>query len=181
MADSAPRIKCTCSVECQEMISSIQLNGMPRKYAVGHGRGGVNHSNWKGGRVKMKGYWYIWVPDHPQSSKKGYVAEHRLYYEEYYNCCLLPYIELHHRDGNIINNFDINNLQPVTKSEHIRITHKKDMSDRVCLLCGSNETYMNKLGCKCWSRDPITQQEWLCKKCLNFRMRNNGLRKSAPT
>jgi hypothetical protein len=45
---------------------------------------------------------------------------HRLTYEQYYNCCLLPYIEIHHVDGNSKNNI-IENLKPVTALEHYEI------------------------------------------------------------
>lgn len=45
---------------------------------------------------------------------------HRLIYEQYYNCCLLPYIEIHHIDGNHSNN-NITNLLPVTAIEHYEI------------------------------------------------------------
>jgi hypothetical protein len=45
---------------------------------------------------------------------------HRLTYEQYYNCCLLPYIEIHHVDGNSKNNI-IGNLKPVTALEHYKI------------------------------------------------------------
>jgi hypothetical protein len=45
---------------------------------------------------------------------------HRSIYEKYYNCCLLPYIEIHHIDGNHDNN-SITNLLPVTATEHYEI------------------------------------------------------------
>ena len=45
---------------------------------------------------------------------------HRIIYEKYYNCCLLPYIEIHHIDGNSKNNV-IENLKPVTAIEHYEI------------------------------------------------------------
>ena len=47
---------------------------------------------------------------------------HRNIYEDYYQICLLPYIEIHHVDGNHNNNA-IENLQPVTALEHYEI-HK---------------------------------------------------------
>ena len=45
---------------------------------------------------------------------------HRIIYEKYYNCCLLPYIEIHHIDGDSKNNV-IENLKPVTAIEHYKI------------------------------------------------------------
>ena len=45
---------------------------------------------------------------------------HRIIYEKHHNCCLLPYIEIHHIDGNSKNNV-IENLKPVTAIEHYEI------------------------------------------------------------
>ena len=45
---------------------------------------------------------------------------HRIIYEKHYNCCLLPFIEIHHIDGNSKNNA-IENLKPVTVLEHYEI------------------------------------------------------------
>ena len=33
---------------------------------------------WKGGRIQDKdGYWLVWMPDHPDANRHGYVREHR--------------------------------------------------------------------------------------------------------
>ena len=45
---------------------------------------------------------------------------HRLIYEDEYNCCLLPYVVLHHIDKNIYNNF-IENLEPMYRDQHLVI------------------------------------------------------------
>jgi hypothetical protein len=45
---------------------------------------------------------------------------HRKIYEAHYQCCLLPFIEIHHIDGNSKNN-SIENLTPVTALEHFHI------------------------------------------------------------
>lgn len=52
---------------------------------------------------------------------------HRRIYEEYYKCCLMPYIEIHHIDGNHKNN-NIENLMPVTAKEHYQL--HKDRGDK---------------------------------------------------
>lgn len=44
---------------------------------------GAKNKSWKGGRsVNANGYVYILKPEHPNSCKKGYVAEHRLVAEK---------------------------------------------------------------------------------------------------
>ena len=35
-------------------------------------------SRWKGGRAELNGYAAIWMPDHPNAQKSGYVYEHVL-------------------------------------------------------------------------------------------------------
>ena len=52
--------------------------------------------------------------------KRKHSKIHRIIYEEHYKCCLLPYIEIHHIDGNSKNN-SIENLMPVTALEHYHI------------------------------------------------------------
>jgi len=121
---------------------------------------GVNHPNWKGGKIWVHGYWYIWKPDHPFANCYGYIAEHRVIYEEYYNCCLLPWIEIHHIDNNRSNN-EISNLQPLTHKEH-RFIHRKDISERFCLFCGSNTTYIDKKDIAKWYH---YENDFICHKC----------------
>jgi len=56
------------------------------------------------------------------------MANYRKIYEEHYECSLLPYIEIHHIDGNH-NNDGIDNLMAVTTEEHYDIhISQKDYS-----------------------------------------------------
>lgn len=56
--------------------------------------------NWNGGRFKSKeGYVYVLRKDHPFARSDGYVPEHRLVMEDYYNCYLLPSVDVHHKNG----------------------------------------------------------------------------------
>jgi hypothetical protein len=52
--------------------------------------------------------------------KRKHSKIHRIIYETHYQCCLLPYIEIHHIDGDSKNN-SIENLMPVTALEHFYI------------------------------------------------------------
>jgi hypothetical protein len=100
-------------------------------------------------------YRYIYFPDHPFSSKGGLVAEHRLIWEKYYNVCLLPWIDIHHKDYNKLNN-DINNLQALSRIEHMKLHKgelgrpKIDMKNRFCLFCHSTKTYIKPNGRPYW-------------------------------
>jgi hypothetical protein len=59
---------------------------------------------------------------------------YRNLYEQHHNCCLLPYIEIHHIDGNHKNN-SIENLMAVTSREHYEI-HKSQGDKAAAALIG---------------------------------------------
>ena len=116
----------------------------------------LKHSpNWKGGRFKSHGYWYIWKPNYIRSHKNGYVREHIYMFQEHYKCSLLKWGVVHHinkkRDDN-----RIENLQGMTKKQHNRLHYignkfrKVDMSNRFCLNCGSKTTWIDKKGTPHW-------------------------------
>jgi hypothetical protein len=121
---SSPLIPCLCG--CGELIHSIDYHGKPvLGYARGHklkvnnpmkGLFGSDNPSWRGGRKKDKyGYWWLWTP-------KGYVQEHRLVWEKTHNACLLPWSNVHHKDGDKGNNFS-HNLEAMMKGQHSRITN----------------------------------------------------------
>jgi hypothetical protein len=83
---------------------------------------GANNHNWKGGISINHGYRYIRKPDYPFPDARGYVAEHRLVFEEYYKCCLLPWTHVHHINEDKLDN-RIENLKPVTVSQHNKVHH----------------------------------------------------------
>ena len=128
-----------------------------------------------GGFKIHRGYKLILKYDHHSKTKSGYVYEHRLVYEQHYNCCLLPWIRLHHINHNKLDN-RIENLKPVTKSQHQRLHNdeKRDlMSLRVCANCRSSNTilriYDNPTYTKSfhWFKNPFNKEEWWCFKCYS--------------
>lgn len=84
-------------------------------------RSGPAHPDWKGGRVQIGRYWYVWAgPDHPMATKRGYVAEHRLVMSRVLGRTLARGEVVHHRDGDPLNN-DPSNLEVFrTNAEHLR-------------------------------------------------------------
>lgn len=50
-------------------------------------------------------------------TEKGVVPEHRRVYEEYYLCSLLPWVQIHHINGDKRDN-RIENLKPLNRSQH---------------------------------------------------------------
>lgn len=60
---------------------------IPTRRAVARNQVAEANNNWRGGKVLQgrnanhgpfndRGYWYIYNPEHPNATKKGYVAEH---------------------------------------------------------------------------------------------------------
>jgi|SRR5215212_1195990 len=108
------------------MIPAINKMGKPAKYKHGHnptpiGNKGKDHSGWKGGRcLDREGYIRVYCPNHPNCNSRGYVREHRLVYEKYNKCCILPDIEIHHKN-NVRTDNRIGNLILVSRIEHAKI------------------------------------------------------------
>lgn len=70
-------------------------------------------TKWGKANINNKGYYDI------VSKKEGNFRKkcHRLIYEDYYNVCLLSFVDIHHIDGDKLNN-SINNLEPLYHGEH---------------------------------------------------------------
>jgi hypothetical protein len=82
-------------------------------------RSGPLHTGWKGGVHYLKGYRYIYNPDHPRATKAGFVSEHRLVYEAKIGRYLLPSEVVHHIDGNPLNNDPVNLQHFQTNGHHL--------------------------------------------------------------
>lgn len=65
---------------------------------------GENNSRWKGGKISLGNYWYIYSPEHPFRTKLGYVAEHRLVMEKHLGRFLTKKEVVHHINGDILDN-----------------------------------------------------------------------------
>jgi hypothetical protein len=140
--EECPRNLMDCACGCGKKIWDRDSRGRPRKYAHGHnghyiwGRRGEQNGRWKGGRKRdSDGYCLVKKPNHPHTNNHGYVREHRLVYEESRNCCILPRIDVHHRDGDKTNNVWYN-LMLVLPSQHAKMHNSKQDFGALCR-CGS--------------------------------------------
>jgi hypothetical protein len=169
----APLVKCICRLECEVMIRAWDRWGKPRKFASGHNaylRTGKNNPSYKGEfREIKKGYNSILFRDHPFNIK-GYVRFHRIVYEMYHKCCLLPWTDIHHIDGNKKRNHP-ENLQALLHGAHSSLTgksrkYKRKRIRRKCFDCGSKTTEKSKEGYPYWYRvKEIKQLRYRCRKC----------------
>lgn len=97
---------------------------------------GEKNPNWKTGKKRDKAG-YIYLRKHNR-----YILEHRLVYEEFYDCCLLRWALVHHING-IKDDNRVENLEVVSKERHNSIHTTMNMDDRFCSICGSKKTYDN--------------------------------------
>jgi hypothetical protein len=83
-------------------------------------RSGDKHPDWKGGRVLVGGYWYVWNNTHPNRTKQNRVAEHRLVVESMIGRYLEKHEVVHHINGNPQDNRPENLALFPSNSEHLR-------------------------------------------------------------
>ncbi len=126
------------------------------KHAPGGRRGqlGSLSANWKGGRVSLGGYIAIYKPDHPHSSKLGYVMEHRLVMEQVLGRFLLPSEVVHHRDEKKDNNAP-GNLLLMTRVSHCdyHVSERPRKPDIRCSECREVKPHAARGLCeRCYGR-----------------------------
>lgn len=84
---------------------------------------------WKGGRIKQRGYVFIYSPNHPYRDNKNYVTEHRLVTEKYLGRYLEPKERIHHINGIKDDNHLENLYYFPSENEHQRYHSSKNKSE----------------------------------------------------
>lgn len=117
--------------QCGKHVEKIRKDGLKQQYcshkcyAINRERRGAYKDF-----VIISGYKYIQCPDHPNSTKKGYVAEHRLIAENMIGRYLNQDEDIHHLNFNKLDNRP-ENIVILTKSEHSKLHAKlKPISKR---------------------------------------------------
>ena len=94
------------------------------KMAESHRVHGIGHQ-----KVRTDGYISIYFPDHPKSTKDGYIMEHILVIENHIGRHLHDDECVHHKNRNRSDN-RIENLMLMTKSEHMSLHAKERWEKR---------------------------------------------------
>lgn len=81
--------------------------------------------NWKGGRIKSKGYILILMPNHPYCNSQNYMREHRVIVEEQLGRFLNPEESIHHINKIKTDNRPENLMAFKTESAHKRFESGK--------------------------------------------------------
>ena len=122
----AVRHKRLCACGCGELIDSFyRWPSEQIYYKKGHSWNKGKSNTWCIGEknVRFSNYRSKTTQGYFEYRKDSRQLEHRKVYEEYYNCCLLPNVDVHHINANKQDN-RIDNLQPMFKSDHT-IFHKR--------------------------------------------------------
>lgn len=132
---------CECG-KCKELVMKIDVYGRDVRFAPGHNSKGSNNPQYRGGKENHKQFKYKSKKDrnHPNADVRGNIRVHVWVYTTYHKCCMLKWGQVHHIDGNILNN-DISNLEGVMRGNHRRDHMAVDMSGRICKLCNGTKTW----------------------------------------
>lgn len=79
---------------CSDALVKLRLAAMGIRAADGHTAGRRSRPRYE--RVRARGYWMLYRPDHPYASKRGYIMEHRVVIEAREGRYLLPGEVVHH-------------------------------------------------------------------------------------
>ncbi len=103
-----------CSKKCCLSITQKNIAAWS-----GHWKKGEHHAWHKNVSITKSGYREIQSSEHPNKTKRGYVREHRLVMEKYLGRYLRRDEDVHHKNGNKLDN-RIENLEVMTHAEHIK-------------------------------------------------------------
>jgi hypothetical protein len=165
--------KKVCACGCGKIINTEKR--YVSRFIIGHNlrlfdHHGSKHPMWKGGITRNSGgYVERYKPDHHFATRRGYVREHRLVWEQFHKASLLSWAVVHHKNKKKLDN-RIENLEAViSNSKHHKIFHRSGFSDRRCNICGRKFTLVKLIRGDYyhhyWYRDLNDKSKWVCSWC----------------
>lgn len=93
--------------------------------------------NFNDGYVDGDGRFRVYFPYHKRANEEGYIFRSVIAYETYNNIMVPQGMDIHHKDGNRLNDIK-ENLFMLSHSEHAKIhnAHRKIDINRICEFCG---------------------------------------------
>ena len=91
---------------------------------------GPESPHWKGGRRNVKGYIYIYFPDHPKATKAGYILESHFVWEKANKKVLPKGFIIHHFNG-IKKDNRPENLIALSRKSHSPALNIKEIQKRL--------------------------------------------------
>jgi len=167
----APCARCGADIECwpfragkavcPECLHVIRVENGRR---VGAGQrpeiGAVKERAFRGSRYRL-----VFRPDHPRTTKRGWMMEHRLVMEAKIGRLLTRAEVVHHIDHNTLNNSPCNLKLYPSKGAHLAAEHSADGVDArtagypTCERCGKRAAYGETVCWSCW------KQSQTCPTC----------------
>ncbi len=89
---------------------------------------GKNNPSWKGGKCKEHNRWFIYLPNHPLAKSNGCIAQSRLIAEKYLNRYLSFKEQIHHINGDTLDDRPENLYLFSSNSAHIKYEFSKNKS-----------------------------------------------------
>lgn len=91
--------------------------------------------NFNDGYVDNRGRFRVWYPNHPRRYNEGYILRSIVAYELYHCVVVKPYEDIHHIDGNRLND-SRDNLTLLSHSDHSILHNIKEKVKKICEHCG---------------------------------------------
>ena len=115
---SVSEIAKECEVSFKTITRWLDRFGIRKIKSYGYTRRGPEAGYWKGGRYKDNTSGRVWIysPDHPSCTKKGYVLEHRLVMEKFIGRYLRLNEIIHHKNK-IVDDNRLENLEIIVLGE----------------------------------------------------------------
>lgn len=91
--------------------------------------------NFDDGYIDNRGRFRVWMPTHPRSYNEGYILRAIVTYEKYHNVIVPKEMDIHHKDGNRLND-SIENLEMLSHGRHAVLTQsKRTLESQITKIC----------------------------------------------